>query len=194
MDMTVLVFLLAAYLIGSISFAVLVSRWMQLPDPRTYGSHNPGATNVLRTGKRKAALLTLLGDGVKGWLAVVLTATLGARYGLGKNQMALAGLAVLLGHMWPLFFRFRGGKGVATALGVLFAFNAWLALAAGLTWGAMLAMFRVSAGAAIITALLVPVYAYFIEGPSSVYFGSCVIIAILVIHRHKSNLLHWLTK
>ena len=162
---------------------------MGLADPRTYGSNNPGATNVLRSGKRMAALLTLLGDGVKGWLAVSLVAWFGASYGIEQQGVALAALAALVGHMWPIFFRFRGGKGVATALGILFCFNVLLALVALATWLLVLLVFRISALSAVVTAVLVPVYAYFIVGSSSVYFGTCIVIALLVIHRHKKNVL-----
>ncbi|HJU49225.1 MAG TPA: glycerol-3-phosphate acyltransferase, partial [Pseudogulbenkiania sp.] len=130
MTTTAFAFLVAAYLIGSLSFAVIVSRLMGMADPRSYGSGNPGATNVLRSGKKLAAVLTLLGDGIKGWVAVALTQWLGSRYGLGEQAVGMAAIAVLVGHMWPVFFGFKGGKGVATAVGVLFGLNVWLALAA----------------------------------------------------------------
>ena len=125
--METLITALAAYALGSISFAIVVSRLMRLPDPRSYGSRNPGATNVLRTGKKAAAVLTLLGDGGKGWLAVWLAGVLG-------GDIAVAGFAVFLGHLYPVFHGFQGGKGVATAAGVLFGFNGWLGLAALATW------------------------------------------------------------
>ncbi|GGX95330.1 glycerol-3-phosphate 1-O-acyltransferase PlsY [Vogesella alkaliphila] len=193
MTTTAFAFILGAYLIGSLSFAVIVTRLMKMDDPRTYGSKNPGATNVLRSGKKLAAVLTLLGDGVKGWLAVFLVASFGPAYGLGEQQVAMAGLAVLFGHMWPVFFGFKGGKGVATAVGVLLAFNPWLALAALATWLFMAFVVKISSLSAIVACVLVPVYAYFIVGPQSVYFGTCIIIAILVVHRHKSNLVNLLT-
>ena len=117
-----LIFVACAYLLGSVSFAMLMSKAFSLPDPRTYGSHNPGATNVLRSGKKAAAALTLLGDAAKGWLAVFLA----VRFALSDEQVALIALAVFLGHLFPIFLRFRGGKGVATALGVLLALNGWL--------------------------------------------------------------------
>ncbi|MFC3530729.1 glycerol-3-phosphate 1-O-acyltransferase PlsY [Vogesella facilis] len=193
MTTTAFAFILGAYLLGSLSFAVIVSKFMGMADPRTYGSKNPGATNVLRSGKKLAAVLTLLGDGVKGWVAVALVQAFGPAYGLTEQGMAMAGLAVLIGHMWPLFFGFKGGKGVATAVGVLFGFNAWLALAAVVTWLFMAFVVKISSLSAIVACVLVPVYAYFIVGPQSVYFGTCIIIAILVIHRHKSNLINLLT-
>lgn len=193
MTTTAFAFILGAYLIGSLSFAVIVTRLMGMADPRTYGSKNPGATNVLRSGKKLAAVLTLLGDGVKGWLAVFLVASFGPAYGLGEQQVAMAGLAVLFGHMWPVFFGFKGGKGVATAVGVLLAFSPWLALAALATWLFMAFVVKISSLSAIVACVLVPVYAYFIVGPQSVYFGTSIIIAILVVHRHKSNLVNLLT-
>ncbi|MDC7703327.1 glycerol-3-phosphate 1-O-acyltransferase PlsY [Vogesella indigofera] len=193
MTTTAFAFILGAYLIGSLSFAVIVTRLMKMDDPRTYGSKNPGATNVLRSGKKLAAVLTLLGDGVKGWLAVFLVASFGPAYGLGEQQVAMAGLAVLFGHMWPVFFGFKGGKGVATAVGVLLAFSPWLALAALATWLFMAFVVKISSLSAIVACVMVPVYAYFIVGPQSVYFGTCIIIAILVVHRHKSNLVNLLT-
>ncbi|SCK07931.1 glycerol-3-phosphate 1-O-acyltransferase PlsY [Vogesella sp. LIG4] len=193
MTTTAFAFILGAYLLGSLSFAVIVSKFMGMDDPRTYGSKNPGATNVLRSGKKLAAALTLLGDGLKGWVAVALVHAFGPAYGLSEQGVAMAGLAVLIGHMWPVFFGFKGGKGVATAVGVLFAFNVWLALAAVATWLFMAFVVKISSLSAITACVLVPVYAYFIVGPQSVYFGSCIIIAILVIHRHKSNLIKLLT-
>src|SRR6476620_11375811 len=120
---------LAAYLIGSISFAVVVSRAMGLKDPRTYGSKNPGATNVLRSGNKTAAVLTLLFDALKGLVPVLLASYYGPRFGLGEGAIALVGLAAFLGHLWPVFFKFKGGKGVATAAGVLLGLNPWLGLA-----------------------------------------------------------------
>ena len=135
--MTTIAFIVAAYLIGSLSFAVIVSRVMGLADPRTFGSGNPGATNVLRTGKKAAAALTLLGDGVKGWVAVVLAQWLGPRFGLAEPEVGMVALAVMAGHIWPLFFGFRGGKGVATGVGVLAGFHPLLALGAALIWAAV---------------------------------------------------------
>lgn len=193
MTTTAFAFVVAAYLLGSLSFAVIVSKAMGMADPRSYGSGNPGATNVLRSGKKTAAVLTLLGDGAKGWVAVALTAWFGPRYGLGEQAIAMSALAVLIGHMWPVFFGFKGGKGVATAVGVLFGFNVWLALAAIATWLFMAFVVKISSLSAIVACVMVPVYAYFIVQPSSPYFGTCIIIAILVIHRHKSNLIKLLT-
>ncbi|OWY39777.1 glycerol-3-phosphate acyltransferase [Xenophilus sp. AP218F] len=193
MTTTAFAFVVAAYLIGSLSFAVIVSKAMGMADPRSYGSGNPGATNVLRSGKKLAAALTLLGDGVKGWVAVALAAWLAPRFGLDNQVVAMCALAVLAGHMWPVFFGFKGGKGVATAVGILFAINLWLALAAVATWLFMAFVVKISSLSAIVASVLAPVYAYFILGPDSVFFGTCIIIAILVVHRHKSNLVKLMT-
>ncbi len=193
MSTTAFAFIIASYLIGSLSFAVIVSKVMGMADPRSYGSGNPGATNVLRSGKKLAAALTLIGDGAKGWVAVFLTASLGAKYGLGQQEIALSALAVLIGHMWPVFFGFKGGKGVATAVGVLFGFSGWLALACIATWLFMALVVKISSLSALTAAVLAPVFAFFIIGPQGPYFGTCLIIAILVVHRHKSNLINLLS-
>src|SRR3954466_9408336 len=149
---------LAAYCLGSVSFAILVSRLMALPDPRSYGSKNPGATNVLRSGSKAAALLTLLGDGGKGWLAVWLAWLL-----FGSHEAAAAaGLAAFLGHLFPVFHRFHGGKGVATAAGVLFGFSAWLGLAALATWIVIALAFRYSSLASLTAAASAPFFGWFL--------------------------------
>src|SRR6218665_3878898 len=135
---------LIGYLIGSLSFAVIVSRMMGLSDPRSYGSGNPGATNVLRSGNKAAAILTLVFDALKGYVPVVLVDLFGGAYGLGAGTVALVGLAAFLGHLWPVFFRFQGGKGVATAAGVLLALNPWLGLATLATWILIAVFFRYS--------------------------------------------------
>ncbi|MFM8822364.1 MAG: glycerol-3-phosphate 1-O-acyltransferase PlsY, partial [Limnohabitans sp.] len=147
-----------AYLLGSLSFAVIVSRFMGLSDPRSYGSKNPGATNVLRSGNKKAAVLTLLFDALKGWLPVFGVVQYGAALGLGEGTAAAAGVAAFLGHLYPVFFRFQGGKGVATALGVLMGVNPLLGLAIALTWMAVAWFFRYSSLAALMAAILAPVY------------------------------------
>jgi len=150
--MATAVFILTAYLIGSLSFAVIVSRAFALPDPRSYGSGNPGATNVLRTGKKLAALLTLIGDGGKGWLAVFLALRYAAEDGVDATGVAACAVAVFLGHIFPVFFRFKGGKGVSTAGGILLAVNPWLGVAAIATWFVIALFFRYSSLAC--TALL----------------------------------------
>lgn len=187
--MSTIAFIAIAYLIGSLPFAVIVSKAMGLADPRTFGSKNPGATNVLRSGNKLAAVLTLLGDGAKGWLAVFLAQQLGQQYGLADPETAMVALAVLAGHLWPLFLGFKGGKGVATAVGILLAFSPWLALAAAATWLLVALLTRYSSLAAIVAAVLAPVYAWFLV-PSQVYFGACLIIALLLLRRHKQNIIN----
>jgi glycerol-3-phosphate acyltransferase PlsY len=184
--MTTLVFVVCAYLLGSVPFAVLTSKAFGLADPRTYGSHNPGATNVLRSGKKLAAALTLLGDAAKGWLAVWLT----LRYAPDDNYLlpvAAAALAVFLGHLFPLFLRFKGGKGVATALGVLLALNVGLGLAVAGTWLLVALLFRLSSLAALIAAVSAPAYALYIGVPRDWVLAS-LIMSLLLIWRHTSNI------
>jgi acyl phosphate:glycerol-3-phosphate acyltransferase len=181
-------FVLVAYLIGSLSFAVIVSRVFGLPDPRTYGSGNPGATNVLRTGKRLAALLTLVGDGGKGWLAVFLAVRYSADYGVDAAGVAACAVAVFLGHLFPVFFRFKGGKGVATAGGILVAINLWLGVATVATWIIIALFFRYSSLAAIAAAGFAPLYAFFLFG-SSAALPAVILMSALLVWRHKSNIL-----
>ena len=181
-----------AYLIGSLSFAVIVSRAMGLSDPRTFGSKNPGATNVLRSGNKGAAVVTLLLDAAKGWLPVVLVKWYGAQYGLGEGTMALAGLAAFVGHLYPVFFKFKGGKGVATACGVLLGISPVLGLAAGATWLIMAYFFRYSSLASLTAAVFAPVYYIFGDGVAW-YLNKGVVFALLVmslllIYRHVENI------
>ncbi|MGE8374533.1 MULTISPECIES: glycerol-3-phosphate 1-O-acyltransferase PlsY [Diaphorobacter] len=182
----------AAYLLGSLSFAVIVSRVMGLSDPRTYGSKNPGATNVLRSGSKAAAAVTLLFDALKGWLPVVLVRWFGAPYGLEEGTMALVGLAAFLGHLWPVFFRFEGGKGVATALGVLMGISGWLGLATLLTWVIIAFFFRYSSLASLVAAVFAPFF-YVLGGGVAWYTDARVGVAIAVMSgllawRHKENI------
>lgn len=176
-----------AYLLGSVSFAVIVSRAFGLADPRTYGSKNPGATNVLRSGSKPAAILTLLGDALKGWLAVWLVQRYGPAYGVGDWGVALAGLAAFLGHLYPLYFGFKGGKGVATAAGVIVGLNPWLALAAGATWLIIALFFRYSSLASMIAAVFAAFYSAFGWGFDE-RFVAIALIAAFVIARHQSNI------
>ena len=155
---------LAAYLMGSLSFAVIVSRAMGLKDPRSYGSKNPGATNVLRSGSKPAAVVTLLLDGAKGWLPVMLVASYGRDWGLGDGTLAMVGLAAFAGHLFPLYFGFQGGKGVATALGVLFGVHWALGLGACASWLIVAYFFRYSSLASLVAALFAPVYYAFGDG------------------------------
>lgn len=185
--MTIAMFAIAAYLLGSISFAVIVSRGMGLSDPRTYGSKNPGATNVLRSGNKAAAALTLVGDCVKGWLAVWLAVKFGPQYGLDESGVAAVALAVFIGHLWPVFFKFVGGKGVATALGVLLGINVWLGVATLVTWLAIAYAFRYSSLAALVAAVFAPFYYGLLFGTDIVLLAVLVMSGLLV-WRHRSNI------
>jgi len=179
-----LVWIVAAYLIGSISFGILVSKAFGLPDPRTVGSGNPGATNVLRSGKKLPAILTLLGDAIKGWLPVWLA--------LQSNMLmwvvASVGLAVFFGHLFPIFHRFKGGKGVATALGVMLAVSPILALACMLTWAVVFAISRISSLSAITAAAASPFFAAWLLLPYRDYVLMVLVMAVMLVWRHKSNI------
>jgi glycerol-3-phosphate acyltransferase PlsY len=181
-----------AYLIGSLSFAVVVSRAMGLNDPRTYGSKNPGATNVLRSGSKKAAIVTLLLDALKGWLPVVLVQWWGGAWGLGDGTVALVGLAAFLGHLWPVFFGFQGGKGVATAAGVIIGFEPWLGLASLLTWVIVAYAFRYSSLASIVTAVFAPAFYLFGDHVAWIAPRSMVLslaaMGLLLVWRHAENI------
>ncbi|OAM52264.1 glycerol-3-phosphate acyltransferase [Methylovorus sp. MM2] len=178
-----IVFVIGAYLLGSVSFGIVVSKLFGLPDPRTVGSGNPGATNVLRSGKKLAALLTLLGDAFKGWFAVWLAIFCG----LSNEVVCFVALAVFIGHLYPVYYRFKGGKGVATALGVLLALSGWLGLAVLLTWAAVFAISRYSSLAALVAAILAPAYSWFLI--SSVgYIIVVFILTIFLVWRHRSNI------
>ena len=183
---TVLI-VLAAYALGSVSFAILLSRLFGMADPRSYGSGNPGATNVLRTGRKLVAALTLLGDGGKGWLAVWLAQQWTGQTALLGMDVLLAGVAVFVGHLFPAFHGFRGGKGVATAAGVLLAFDPWLGLGTLATWVAIFAFFRVSSLAALVAAVFAPAYAFWLFGLRPV-FPAVAAIAVLLLWRHKDNI------
>jgi acyl phosphate:glycerol-3-phosphate acyltransferase len=181
-----------AYLIGSVSFAVVVSRAFGLPDPHGYGSRNPGATNVLRTGNRAAALLTLLGDGLKGFVAVFLAMHLAPVLGATPAAVPAVALAVFVGHLFPVFHRFAGGKGVATAAGIVFALYAPLALALALVWVTMALGFRISSLAALTAAVLLPLGMLYVFGPVEVTWACCV-IAGLLMWRHRANIVQLLS-
>ena len=185
--MATIVFIIIAYLIGSVSFAVLLSRLFRLPDPRTYGSKNPGASNVLRTGNKTVAALTLLGDAAKGWLAVYLAQHFASKYSLGSVTLAAVALAVFLGHSYSVFLRFRGGKGVATTCGVLFALNLWLGLTTLATWLAIALVSRISSVAALVAAVLAPLYAFYIFGWDSRSLV-VLVLSLLLFWRHQSNI------
>ena len=177
----------AAYLIGSLSFAVIVSKFYGLDDPRSYGSGNPGATNVLRSGRKKAAALTLLGDALKGLVAVLLARWLQSYFGLADEVVAAVAVAVLAGHMWPLFFGFKGGKGVATALGVLLALSWPVALICAAVWLVMAFGLKISSLAALTATVISPLAAMFlVQQPS--WQAAIAVIAALVLLRHRSNI------
>jgi len=179
--------ILIAYLLGSISFAIVASRLFRLPDPRSYGSGNPGATNVLRTGRKAAAVVTLMGDAAKGTLAVLI-ASYFAEPERVEVTMAAAAVAAVLGHMFPVYFRFRGGKGVATALGVLIGLNGWLAAGTALTWIIIAVFFRFSSLAALISAAFAVFFALILYNPAHPYFIAVCTLAALLVWRHKSNI------
>jgi glycerol-3-phosphate acyltransferase PlsY len=183
---------LAAYLMGSLSFAVIVSRLFGLNDPRSYGSKNPGATNVLRSGNKVAAVATLLLDAIKGWVPLALIQWKGGEYGLGEGALAAAGLAVFLGHLYPVFFQFKGGKGVATAAGLLFGVHWMLGLACIGTWLLVAYFSRYSSLSALLSALAVPLY--YLLGDRALWYVDkyvlmmLVVTSALLIYRHRENI------
>lgn len=178
------IWIVAAYLVGSISFGIIISKVYGLPDPRTVGSGNIGATNVARSGKKSAAVLTLLGDAFKGWLPVWLA--------LQSNMLmwvvACTGLAVFFGHLYPIFHRFKGGKGVATALGVMLGISGWLGLAALLSWIIVFAVSRISSLSAIVAALMAPIFAWVLLSPYPDYVWMVVLMSVFLVWRHKTNI------
>ncbi len=187
--MYTVIFTIVAYLIGSISFAVVMSWAFGLSDPRTYGSKNPGATNVLRSGNKKAAIGTLIGDAAKGWFAVWLAELLAERFGVGDLGIALVVLAVFLGHLYPVFFKFVGGKGVATALGVLIGLNVWLGLATLITWLVIAYAFRYSSLAALVAAIFAPFYFGLLFGIDEIEkLLAIIVMCALLVFRHRSNI------
>jgi glycerol-3-phosphate acyltransferase PlsY len=179
-----IVWIVAAYLVGSVSFGILMSKLFGLADPRSVGSGNPGATNVLRSGKKSAALLTLLGDAFKGWLPVWLA--------LQSNMLMWVvsgvGVAVFLGHLYPLYFKFKGGKGVATALGVMLAISPLLALAAFIAWALVFAASRYASLASIVAASLSPFFAYYLLAPYKNFILLMIVLAVLLVWRHRGNI------
>ena len=194
---SILLLTLGSYLIGSLSFAVIVSRFMGLDDPRTYGSGNPGATNVLRSGNRQAAAMTLLFDALKGWLPVLLVKLIGPSVGLDERAVALVALGAFIGHLWPVFFRFQGGKGVATAAGVLLGIEPVLGLMTLGTWLAVAFVSRYSSLAALSAAILAPVYYWacdrllWFSTPSELL--AIAAMSALLLGRHQANILRLLS-
>jgi glycerol-3-phosphate acyltransferase PlsY len=184
--------IVAAYLVGSLAFAVIVSRLMGLADPRTFGSKNPGATNVLRSGSKAAAAVTLLLDALKGLVPVLLVKAYGREFGLGDGTVALVGLAAFLGHLYPVYFRFQGGKGVATFIGVVFGIHWLLGIATGLTWIIIAFFFRYSSLASLVAAVFAPVY-YLLGNRAAWYAETPVAMALaamagLLWWRHRENI------
>ena len=185
--MTATLFIIAAYLLGSVSFAVVVCKLSGLPDPHSYGSGNPGATNVLRTGNKSAALFTLLGDAAKGWFAVWIALKFADEFQLDTATIAVIAIAVFLGHLYPIFHRFRGGKGVATALGVLLALNPWMGLCVFATWIMVFLFTRISSLAALIAAIASPFISLYFFGYNPIFI-TVVVMALLLIWRHRKNI------
>lgn len=185
--MNIALSLIAAYLIGSVSFAIVISKLFHLDDPRNYGSGNPGATNVLRSGHKLAALLTLLGDCAKGWIAVALAVSLDERLGLGEVGIALVALAAFAGHLWPLYHGFKGGKGVATALGVLLGLHPAIGISTLATWLIVARATRYSSLSALVSAVFAPAYYWLLFGVHVQLFAIMVMSALL-IYRHRGNI------
>jgi glycerol-3-phosphate acyltransferase PlsY len=177
-------FIPVAYLIGSISSAIIVCRLMGLPDPREQGSGNPGATNVMRIGGKKAAIITLLGDLVKGLLPVYAAKL----YGVPVELLAATGLAAFMGHLYPVFFKFEGGKGVATSIGVLLGFSWLLGFAFIGTWLAVYKLGKISSLSALVASVLSPIYAWFIFGDVTFLVGASLMMTVLLVWRHQSNI------
>ncbi len=190
--MTTLAFVVCAYLIGSVPFAILMSKAFGLADPRSYGSGNPGATTVLRSGRKAAAALTLLGDAAKGWLAVFLAIRFAPHDGQGLLIVALVAVTVFLGHVFPIFLKFKGGKGVATALGVLLALSAWMGLFVLVTWLVMAVAFRYSSLAALVAAVAAPIYAMLVHLRPELVMATAT-MSLLLIWRHKRNIQNLMT-
>jgi glycerol-3-phosphate acyltransferase PlsY len=185
--MNMILFAMGAYLIGSVSFAIVVSKLLRLEDPRTYGSQNPGATNVLRTGNKLAAVLTLVGDCAKGWFAVVLAIYFSTPLELGVTGVSLAAFAVFAGHVWPIFFGFKGGKGVATALGVLLALSPPVGVTTLCTWIIIAYTYRYSSLAALVAAVFAPIYQLLLFGPG-VKLVAIFFMSVILIYRHRGNI------
>ncbi len=186
-DLVAVLVVVGAYLIGSVSFAVVMSRLFSLPDPHTYGSKNPGATNILRTGNKAAAALTLLGDAGKGFVAVVLAKMITGEGIATSLVVPLAGLAAFAGHLYPVFHRFMGGKGVATAAGVLLGYDLWLGAGTLATWLIIAVFFRISSFAAVVAAVFAPLFAFWLFGVRPVMWAT-IPIAILLLVRHRANI------
>lgn len=188
----VYIFLILSYLVGSLSFAILVSKVYNMSDPRSYGSKNAGATNVMRSGNKKAAALTLVGDLLKGAIVVWFAQHYFGKVGYGESIVALCGLFAVIGHIYPIFFKFKGGKGVATSIGVILGFNPLLALLLIITWLVVFQLSKISSLSALVASLASPVYAYLFMG-NNAYFGAVVLISFFILYTHKSNIYRLIT-
>lgn len=188
-----LLVLLLAYLVGSIPFAVVVAKFLKTPNPAEHGSKNPGATNMMRVGGKKAGILTFLGDGLKGFLFVAILSAILPIYHYNSNEVqaicSISAIFLVLGHIYSIFLKFKGGKGVATTIGVIFALNFLVGLLGVCTWVIVFAVFRISGLAAIIAAIALPVYSYYLY-QNSFIFGTTLILSVLILFRHKSNIMH----
>lgn len=187
------IFLFFSYLIGSVSFAILVSKLYKIEDPRKYGSKNAGATNVMRSGHKGAAVFTLIGDLLKGAVVVWIARYFFDRLDGGMAIIALCGLCAVIGHIYPIFFKFKGGKGVATATGVILGFNPLLALLLVLSWLITFKITKISSVAALIASLLAPIYAYILMG-NNAYFGATLLITFFILYTHKTNIYRLITR
>ncbi len=183
--------ILISYLVGSLSFAIIVSKYYRIEDPRLYGSKNAGATNVMRSGNKKAAGLTLLGDLLKG-LVVVLVAKHLFNVNGTESVVALCGIFAVIGHIYPVFFKFKGGKGVATAIGVILGFNPLVALFLVITWAIIFMLFRVSSASALVAIICAPIYAFVLMG-NNAYFGAILLVAFFIVYTHKTNIVRIIT-
>lgn len=189
--------LFASYLIGSLSFAIIIAKIMRMDDPRSYGSGNAGATNVMRSGNKKAAALTLLGDLLKGLLVIIIARLMTQSQQYSDSIIGLCGVFVIIGHILPIFFKFKGGKGVATAIGVMLGFNFWLFIGLALSWFLVFKLTKISSLSAIIAAALSPVFAYLcanggywsINMGNGAYFGATLMIAVIIVLKHKENII-----
>jgi glycerol-3-phosphate acyltransferase PlsY len=178
-----LVYSILAYFVGSISFGILLSNLFKIPDPRTFGSKNPGATNVMRSGKKLAALCTLLGDTIKGFLVTYLA----IKFNLSEAAIFVTSITVFLGHLYPIYYKFKGGKGVATALGILLAINIYLGLTVLLVWLFVFLIFRISSLSALVAAISAPgIYFYFFDNIYMQYLT--IFLMVMLLFRHKENI------
>lgn len=182
-----------AYLMGSLSFAIIISKMLKMDDPRSYGSKNAGATNVMRSGNKKAAALTLLGDLIKGFIVVMIARYIFRNLDDAASYVAICGVFAVVGHIYPVFFKFRGGKGVATAIGVILGFNLYVAILLVLSWLLVFKVSKISSLSALVATILAPIYAYVLLG-NTAYFGGTLVVSFFVLYKHKANIIRLLHK